>query len=95
MLDRSREASSPSWMRLAAPLVAATLALIAAGWLTYAGFDEARDGCGCDEPLFSGVRWVGMIAVAVLLYAGALALIVRTALQWRSTGNRDRPATRT
>jgi hypothetical protein len=86
MLDRSREASSPRWMRAYAPLVGAAVALVAAGWFTYAGIDYARNGCGCRDPLFPDWIWVVMLGVAVPFYAVAFALVVRVVTARRAAG---------
>ncbi len=76
MLDRSREASSPRWIRAGAPLVGVAVALAAAGWLTYGGVDYARNGCDCHEPLFPDWIWVVMLGLALPFYGVALALFV-------------------
>jgi hypothetical protein len=77
MLDRPRAGSSPAWLRAAAPLLGAAIALAIGGWLTVLAIDYARNGCECNDALRPDWLWIPLLGLAIVCYAVALALVMR------------------
>ena len=77
MLDRSREASSPAWLRKFAPLIGAVMTLTIGAGLAITAISLAANGCDCEGALGPAWLWLVLLAIAVASAVIGLALMLR------------------